>query len=382
MTARHRSPLAHTSFAARRSWLRQGIASGWLVMTATFVPTAQAQSPVVPVAEVALRPVGEGFTFDGTLQAVKQSTLSAQASGRIVQMNVKAGDPVRAGQVLAVIDDRATQAGVAQARAGVAQAEAGIAQAEVELRDAQAHLQRTRDLKAQNFVAQAALDVAEARFRAAEAGVAQARAGATQARAGESQSALAQGFTRLTAPYDGFVLHTHAEAGDLAAPGVPVMTVYASQPLRAVTHVPASRIALAQRAQRIEIELNGAQGAQWVAPVRQTRLPAADPVSQTVEWRLDLSPEHGAQALPGQQARVRFVAGDAIRLTIPESAVLRRGELTAVYVASPNGFTLRAVRLGASHGEAGVEMLSGVKAGDRVALDPVRAGLAGARAAQ
>lgn len=366
-----------TGQARRRwaSWLAAGLAS--LALSGVW-----AQAPQVPMAEVALRPVGEGLTLDGTLQAVKQSTLSAQASGRILELHVKAGDRVRAGQVLAVIDDRLTQAGVAQARAGVAQAEAAIAQAEVELRDAQAHLQRTRELRAQNFVAQAALDMAEARHRAAEAGVAQAKAAATQARAGESQSALAQGFTRLTAPYDGYVLATHAEAGDLAAPGVPVLTVYAPQPLRAVVHVPASRAHLAQQARRVEVELPDPQGTQWVAPVRQTRLPAADPVSQTVEWRLDLAPEHAERVVPGQQTRVRFVAGDQQRLVVPASAVLRRGELTAVYVAGPNGFVLRAVRLGAHHGDAGVEVLTGVKAGDRVALDPVRAGLAGAQAAR
>lgn len=385
MTAHHMplsTPVAPAPLPSRRR------AGGWFVavlfagLSGLTLPIASAKAPVVPVVEVSLRPVGAGLTLDGTLEAVQQSTLSAQASGRIVQMNAKAGDRVRAGQVLAVIDDRLTQAGVVQARAGVAQAQAVIAQAEVELRDAQAHLQRTRDLRAQNFVAQAALDMAEARFRAAEAGLAQARAGATQARAGEAQSALAQGFTRLTAPYDGFVLATHAERGDLAAPGVPVLTVYAPQPLRAVVHVPASQTAIAQGARRVEIELHAPQGTQWVAPVRQTRLPAADPVSQTVEWRLDLAPEHAALAVPGQQTRVRFVAGDAMRLVVPSGAVLRRGELTALYVASPTGFVLRAVRLGPDHGAAGVEVLAGVKAGDRVALDPVRAGLAGARAAQ
>lgn len=335
---------------------------------AGFAPLAAAQAPSVPVAEVAMRPVGTGLTLDGTLQAVRQSTLSAQASGRIAQLNVKAGDSVRAGQVLAVIDDRVTQAGVTQAQAGVAQAEA-------QLHNAEAQLQRTRDLRAQGFISQAALDTVEAQFRAAQAGTAQARAGATQ-------SALAQGFTRLTAPYDGYVLATHAEAGDLAAPGVPVLTVYAPQPLRAVTHVPASRAGLAQGAQRIEVQLPSGQ---WVAPVARTRLPAADPVSQTIEWRLDLSPEHAAQQVPGQQVQVRFVSGTETKLVLPANALLRRGELTAVYVAAPEGktgFVLRAVRVGASHGEAGVEVLSGVKAGERVALDPVRAGLAGAQAAK
>jgi RND family efflux transporter MFP subunit len=309
------------------------------------------------------------MALDGTLQAVKQSTLSAQASGRIAQLNVKAGDQIRAGQVLAVIDDRVTQAGVAQAQAGVAQAEA-------QLHNAEAQVQRTRDLRAQGFISQAALDTAEAQFRAAQAGAAQARAGATQ-------SSLAQGFTRLTAPYDGYVLSTHAQAGDLAAPGVPVLTVYAPQPLRAVVHVPASRAALAQDAKRIEVQLpNG----QWVAPASRTRLPAADPVSQTIEWRLDLSAQDAAQQVPGQQVQVRFVAGEEQRLVLPASAVLRRGELTAVYVVAPEGskagFVLRAVRLGTNHGDAGLEVIAGVKAGDRVALDPVRAGLAGAQAAK
>lgn len=360
-----RELFAQSLFTSRSRQRRLVLASGLLL--AGFGSPARAQAPEVPVAVVAMRPVGAGLTLDGTLEAVKQSTLSAQASGRIAQLNVKAGDRVKAGQVLAVIDDRMTQAGVAQAQAGVAQADA-------QLLNAEANFKRTRDLHAQGFVAKAALDTAEAQYKAA-------KAGSTQARAGEAQSAVAQGFTRLTAPYDGFVLATHTEAGSLAAPGVPVVTVYAPQPLRAVTHVPASRAALAQKAQRTEIQLPDGQ---WVAPVAQTRLPAADPVSQTVEWRLDLSAAHAAQQVPGQQVQVRFVAGTAERLVVPSSAVLRRGELTAVYVApatdKANGFVLRAVRLGTNHGEAGVEVLSGVKAGERVALDPVRASLAGARA--
>jgi len=68
-------------------------------------------------------------------------------------------------------------------------------------------------------------------------------------------------------------------------------------------------------------------------------------------------------------------------VVVPSAAVLRRGELTAVYVATPTGFALKAVRLGPDHGAAGVEVLAGLGPDDRVALDPVRAGLAGARAA-
>lgn len=335
--------------------------------------SAFAQAPQVPVALVGAQAIGSGLELDGSLQAVRQSTLSAQASGRIAEMNVKAGDQVKAGQVLAVIDDRATRAGVAQAQAGVAQADAQRA-------NAQSQFDRTRDLRAKGFVAQAALDTAQSQLKAAQAGLAAAKAGQTQ-------SSLAQGFTRLTAPYDGWVLQTHAEAGALAMPGAPVLTVYAPQPIRAVVYVPASQQALAQSAQRVEVQLPG--GDAWVQPASQMRLPAADPVSQTVEWRLDLARDDGAQQTPGTQVRVRFVgaASKSVanqRLVVPESAVLRRGELTAVYVVSPKGadktegFALRAVRTGNDHGDAGIEVLAGLKAGDRVALDPVRAGLSGA----
>lgn len=375
VVARAQALAPHTQ--SQRRWVLAGLSLAMVTGVALFTAggvhaQAAAGAPQVPVVVVGAQAVGAGVALDGSLQAVRQSVLSAQASGRIASLSVKAGDRVKAGQVLAVIDDRATQAGVAQAQAGFAEADANLA-------NAKAHFERTRDLRAQGFVAQAALDTAQAQLKAAQAGVAAARAGQTQA-------GVAQGFTRLTAPYDGWVLATHAEAGGLAMPGAPVLTVYAPQPIRAVVHVPASQQTLAQQAQRIEVQLPGTD--RWVTPASQTSLPAADPVSQTVEWRLDLSAADGTGQVPGRQVRVRFVGGtaqpDSQRLVLPETALLRRGELTGVYVVSskgegqPAGFALRAVRTGAVHGSAGVEVLAGLKAGDRVALDPVRAGLSGA----
>jgi RND family efflux transporter MFP subunit len=340
-----------------------------LLLGASGVFAQTAQVPQVPTMTVGAQAVGAGLELDGSLQAVRQSTLSAQASGRIAQLQVKAGDRVKAGQVLAVIDDRGTQAGVAQAQAGVAQADAQRV-------NAQAQFERTRDLRAQGFVAQAALDTAQSQLKAAQAGLAAARAGQTQ-------SSLAQGFTRLTAPYDGWVLQTHVEAGALAMPGTPVLTVYAPQPIRAVVFVPASLQGAALQSPQAEVRLPGSE--RWVKPVASTSLPAADPVSQTVEWRLDLSAADGANLVPGRQVRVRFVGSvEQQRLVVPASALVRRGELTAVYMVSPRGegqpagFSLRAVRTGSGHGEAGLEVLAGLKAGDRIALDPVRAGLRGA----
>ena len=320
-------------------------------------------APQVPVLTLGAKAVSTGYELDGVVEAVRQATVSAQATGRVSSLLVKVGDKVKAGQVLATIDDRDTQTGVARSQAQVAQSEA-------ELANALANVQRTRDLRKQGFVSQAALDVAETQYKAAQAGRAGAGAGAQQAR-------LAQSFTQVTAPFDGYVMETLAQAGDLAVPGKPVATVYAPQPLRVVVQVPASMGAQARSAQRIELQV----GEAWVQPAAQQGVTAADPVSQTLTWKMDVPAAAAAQLMPGQQARVRFVGGTAQRMVVPQAAVLRRGELTGVYVASDKGFVLKAVRLGAQHGDS-VEVLAGLKAGDGVAANAIQAGLAGAQSAK
>lgn len=344
---------SHSSFGLTRRL------APWLAVFA--VSAAVAQSPVqVPTVQIQAKAVSTGFEIDGVIQPVKQSTVSAQASGRVVTLAVKMGDRVKAGQLLAIIDDR-------EAAVGVQRSQAQVAQSDAELRNAQAHYERTKELQSKGFVSKAALDMAETQFKGAQAGREQASAGARQ-------SALSQGYTRVTAPYDGWVLQTHVEAGDLAVPGKPVVTVYAPQPLRAVVQVPASKADVTRQASQIEVQL----GSDWVTPVARSAMPSADPVSQTVEWRLELAPKDTQNLLPGQQVRVRYVGGQAKRMVVPAAAILRRGELTAVYVAGDKGFALRAVRLGADHGAEGIEIVAGLMAGDRVALDPVKAGLAGA----
>ncbi len=340
-----------------------------LPLVGVFVLSAATAQGViqVPTAAAQVKSVGTGFELDGVIQPVRQSTLSAQASGRVATLVVKAGDTVRAGQLLAIIDDRETQTGVQRSQAEVAQAQAG-------LRNAQAHFERTRDLQAKGFVSAAALDTADAQLKGAQAG-------RNAAGAGAAQSALVQGFTRVSAPYDGWVLQTHIEAGDLAVPGKPLLTLYAPLPIRVVVQVPVSRAGVARAAGSVEVQLPNAAGPSWIRPVAVSRLPTADPVSQTTEWRLELPAEVAKTLLPGQQVRVRFTGGQASQRVVPGAAVLRRGELTAVYVVSGQGFVLKAIRLGADHAGEGVEVLAGLVAGDVVALDPVKAGLAGAQPA-
>lgn len=345
---------------------------------------AAAAGPQVPVLQVggASSPSGSAtarLVLDGHLEPVRQATVAAQIGGNVVQLAVKAGDKVRSGQLLARVDERDTQAGLQRS-------EASLAQAEAVARNARVHLDRTRELRAQGFVSQAALDAAETDARAAQAGVQQAQSGRTQAQ-------LARNHAQLTAPFDGIVLATHVDTGDLAAPGRAVVTVYAPGALRAVVQVPASRLAQARQARQVEVELPDGRR---VKPARVTELALADPVAQTVEWRLDLPNTRDGTWRPGLAVRVHFLGASvppsstatatpaaeeparAASWRLPAAAVLRRGELTAVYVAQGQAFTLRAVRLGADLGAAGIEVVAGLRAGERIATDALRAGLAGA----
>lgn len=338
-----------------------------LLTALCLAPVVNAASPEVPVRVMGMQAVSTGYEVDGVVEPVRHSTVSAQVAGRVVSLLVKAGDRVSAGQVLATIDDRDSQTSVQRSQAQVAQADA-------ELSNAKAHWLRQQDLRAKGFVSQAALDMAAAQYKAAQA----ARDGAG---AGARQAGLAQSFTKVTAPFEGYVMETLAQAGDLAMPGTPVAVVYAPWPLRVVVQVPASMNAQAQQASQVQIQVAGANGQPtWVNPAGMQPVGAADPVSQTLAWRLDVPAQAAAQMIPGQPARVKFVGAQAQRMVVPQAAVLRRGEITGVYVATAQGFALKAVRLGPDHGASGIEVLAGLKAGDAVAVDAIKAGLAGAKA--
>ena len=351
------------------------VASNWAIRIALALGLAltalqgqtqtavQAKGPAVKVIAAGQKSVANFSEIDGLIEAVKQSTLSSQIPGRVVSLNVKAGDRVRAGQVLASIDDRETQTGVMRSQAQLQQSDA-------ELRQLQIALKRTQDLKAQGFVSSAALDLAESQYKAA-------KAGRDSAGAASEQAKVAQSFSKVTAPYDAWILETSAQTGDLAMPGKPLMTVYAPQPLRVLMQWPVSEKNTLPKLQDIQILM----GSDMIKPVSMQIMPNADGVSQTIGIKFDL-PVAGAaaKAVPGQQVRVRMAGSSQAKGLVPSAAILRRGEITAVYVAQDNGFAMKLVRIGADHGSAGVEIWAGLKEGELIAVDAVQAGMKGAHA--
>lgn len=327
-----------------------------------------AASPAAPAAALAsapveLREVELTRSAEAVVEAVRQSTVSAQIAGRIVDLRFDVGDFVKKGEVIARIDERAASQAVAASEAQVRAAEAALA-------NARATYERTRQLFAQKFVSQAALDKAQADFRTAES---QMRA----MLAGAGQAATERSFATIVAPYSGVVSARHVQLGEMATPGKPLLTGFDPSTLRVVATVPSQQVREIQSASKARIEVPAA--GRWIEASGITIVPAADPRTHSTQVRIEL-PAQAKGIHPGVFARAHFVVGREARLMVPREAVVRRSELTAVYVLPGEGPPqLRQVRLGTAADERGVEVLAGVRAGERVALEPVKAGAATAR---
>ncbi len=329
-------------------------------IVALWAAASLAAAAELKTETVELRDVELTYSADATVEAVRQSTVSAQIAGRIVDVRFDVGDYVKKGEVIVRIDERA----VAQAEQASA---AQVAEAEAAMRNARAQYERSRQLLAQKFISQAALDKVEADYRAAQARVASLLAGAGQA-------ATERSFATVVAPYSGLVSARHVELGEMATPGKPLMTGFDLSTLRVAANVPQTQVGAIQALAkgRVEVPSLGT----WIDARQVTIVPSADPRTHTTLVRLEL-PADVRGVYPGVFARAHFVTGKALKLLAPRAAVIRRSELTAVYVVNEQGKPqLRQVRLGSTSDERYVEVLAGLKPGERVALEPVKAGMA------
>ena len=334
----------------------------WLLMAA--LATGTATVPAAPAADQALasmvvesRSGASESSFDGVVEAVRQTVVAAEVAGAIVALDVKAGDAVKAGQVLARIDSHAAQQNALASDATVRAARASL---EVATKD----FDRQKQLFEKSYISQAALERAEAQYKATQAQVAAqlAQAGAAHVEAG---------LHVVRAPYAGVVSEVPVSLGDMAMPGRPLLTLYDPGALRVTASVPQG-VAAQSSAANVRIELPAVQ--QWLKPVRVTTLPSADPATHNLQLRFDLPTVPGV--VPGMFARAWMPsqAGADARVYVPAKAIVRRAELSALYVITPQGRALlRQVRLGRVTGDR-VEVLSGLTAGERIALDPQAAG--------
>jgi len=309
-----------------------------------LVLSASAVAESLPVIAVKPHAVDLTFPSEAVVEAIQQATVGAQVPGRVLEVKADAGQTVKKGDVLMRIDAREA-------------AEAARA-AEAQYANARVHYERTKSLVAQKFMSAAALDKAKADFDAAAA---------NRAAAGASQS-----HATILAPITGIVARRHAELGDMAMPGTPLFTIYQPGGLRVTASIPQYRLKdmRAVKTARVEFPESG----QWVDATAVQVLPTADAATHVSQVRVTLPTV--PEATPGMFARVHFVTGQAEKLTVPASAVLRRGEVAAVYVQAADGrLSLRQLRLGDAVGRGEIEVLAGLATGDQVVTEPVKAAI-------
>jgi RND family efflux transporter MFP subunit len=276
--------------------------------------------------------------LDGTIEAVNQATVSAQTSGRVAEIFYDVNDFVPAGAVLLKL--RSTEQ-----RAGLQQAEAARVEATAREAEAQTRYARIRDMHERKVVAKAQLDQVAAERDAAVARLAEVRA-----------------------PYAGIVTGRLVRVGEAVSPGTPLMSGLALEKLRVTVDIPQTLVEQVRKRRKAAIYVDGRR----IEATQVTIFPEADPATNTFRTRVDL-PANAADLYPGMFVKVGFVTGESPRLLVPKPAIVARSEVTAVYVVDGDGrVALRQVRTGGAFGER-VEILAGLAAGERVALDPVAA---------
>jgi RND family efflux transporter MFP subunit len=310
---------------------------------------------------VQYREVEQTYSVEGLVEATRQSTISAQISGRIKEINFDVGSRVNKGQLILRIDERET----AQALAG---SNAQVAQAQVTLQNTKATYERSRQLFEQKFISQSALDKAQADYQ-----VARAQAAVSEASAG--QASLARGYSDVIAPYGGVVAARLVEVGEMVTPGKPMMVGFDPAEMRVIVNVPQYKLQEIGAHPKVMVELPSLS--RWVKAESVVVQPLADARTHSTQVRVSL-PANETGVYPGMFVRAHFVVGKANKLVIPNSAVLHRSEVVAVYVVDENNkVKLRQVRVGDVAADGAIEVLAGLNPGEKVAADPVKAGMLG-----
>ena len=294
--------------------------------------------------------------YDGTVEAVHQATMSAQTSGRIAEVFFDVDDYVEAGEVIVRFTDTEQKSALRGAEAALAEALALQTQAGEDYRRIAGLLESGTASKRDYDQALATRDAAVARVSAARSSVDTAKQQLE--------------YTLVRAPYAGIVTERHVEVGVAVSVGQPLMSGLSLESLRIVVHLPQQVAAKVRQFGSAAVLTDEGR----VAATKLTIFPFADSASNTFTVRIDLPP--GQFALyPGMFVKTAFVIGDADRLLIPARALIRRSEVSGVYVVtSDRQVRFRQVRVGNVFGER-IEVLAGLEEGEHIALDPVRAGI-------
>jgi RND family efflux transporter MFP subunit len=316
----------------------------------------KSETPRVPVAvrtmTVAAASEAASVEASGSLRSGRETVISGKVMGTVISIRKAAGDPVRKGEVLIVIDSRDVDGQIAQARGALAQAQAAAA-------IAQTNLQRFEQLFARNAASQLELD--QARFQAETA-----RGAVTQAEGAVVTASSYSSYAEIAAPFDGRVVDRLCEVGDMAAPGRPLMKIEDDRSLRLDVSLSESNLGAAVRGQTVKVRIPALGDRILDGKVAEV-VPALDPATRSFLVKIDLPAQPGLRS--GIYGRAAFESGTRHALRVPRASLRERGGFTGVFVAEGGRAIFRLVTLSETASE-NPEVLSGLSDGDRVILDP------------
>jgi RND family efflux transporter MFP subunit len=351
---------------------------GFLYVKGVFTPAIQVQ-----VATVSQIYPSQAFTMlnaSGYVVAQRKSALASKVTGRLIWLGVEEGSFVKKDQVVARLENQDVSASKDQASANVNVARFSLEQAQAELRDATLSLNRNKELLSRGVVARQTYDDVLARYDKAVAGVAGAEAvlKANTAALGGATALLE--YTLIRAPFDAVVLTKDADIGDIVTPlgaaanaKAAVVTIADMKSLEVEADVSESNLSQIKPGQPCEIQLDALPDLRFRGEIHMI-VPTADRSKATVMVKVRFI-DKDSRILPEMSAKVAFLSRPVTgeekkpRVAFNQSAVINRKNLKAVFLAKGDRVIETPVSLGGPMGDM-VEVLQGVKVGDRVVLNP------------
>ncbi len=310
------------------------------------LPTPPSDHRAVPARLVRL-PVAESAV--GSIRAVHETSIGAKLLARVVEVNLKAGQPVKEGDVLIRLDDTDLRARLQQAKAAVAAAEAAKTQA-------LADEKRFTDLAKRNAVSQQEAEKAVTAARAAEAEVVR-----LQETVKEVQAML--DWATIRSPIDGIVIDKKVDVGDMVTPGQVLVTLFDPKRMQLVASVRESLAHRLQVGQSLDVRVEGINK-QCQGMISEI-VPEAQSASRTFQVKVTGPCPEGVYT--GMFGRILIPLEEELVLVVPRHAVRKVGQLELVDVIENGQSVRRAVRTGRSLGDE-VEILSGLREGELVLL--------------
>jgi RND family efflux transporter MFP subunit len=320
-----------------------------LILLAVFSSNSLAGSLPDSVFTVKTQDYPGWFTLEAKIEAVNESTLSAQTSGRIQSFAVDVNDYVSQGDIIIQLRDK-------QQRASVEQAQAGITQAKANAVDAKSKFDQSTPLFNLGSISKSEFDSIKANSLSAGAAVIASKALLRQA-----QEQLS--YTQIRAPYSGIVKSRLVQIGESVNPGTPLMVGLSLADLRAVAEIPQRLLPSITDNKNVQVIHNNVV----IKAKKVTLFPYANASSHSFKVRVAINAE-GHQLFPGMWVKLNIPIGSKKALRVPKSAVMQKGELSSVYVKTASGFKLRQVRLG-EFTDDHVTVLAGLRYGEMIATD-------------